>query len=68
MTVNIQYAFQDGVTAEIMALAQGNNDVAELLSKLRPERRDTCIKQLTPINQPLNRIKMKVRTSMLSIV
>ena len=53
---------QDGVTAEIVALAQGNQDVAELLSKLRPEKRDSCIKQLTPINKPLSRIKMKVGT------
>ena len=28
--------FQDGVTAEIVALAQGHNDVAELLTKLKP--------------------------------
>lgn len=28
--------FQDGVAAEIMALAQGHNDVAELLTKMKP--------------------------------
>lgn len=29
-------SFQEGVTAEIMALAQGHNDIAELLTKLKP--------------------------------
>ena len=57
---NTHSVFQDGVTAEIVALAQGDQDVAELLSKLRPEKRDSCIKQLTPINKALARIKMKV--------
>ena len=27
---------QDGIAAEIMALAQGHNDIAELLTKLKP--------------------------------
>lgn len=28
--------FQDGVSAEIIAIAQGNNETAELLGKLKP--------------------------------
>ena len=27
---------QDGITAEIMALAQGQSEIAELLTKLKP--------------------------------
>lgn len=70
-----------------MAFAQGNNETAELLYRMRPvsfnpefpvlityviqqganrkhsstqDRREVCIKQLIPTNQPLNRIKVKV--------
>ena len=30
------FAIQDGMSAEIMALAQGHNETAELLAKLKP--------------------------------
>ena len=33
---NVVFAIQDGMSAEIMALAQGHNETAELLSKLKP--------------------------------
>jgi death-associated protein kinase len=51
---------KDGVTAEIMALAQGHSDVAELLTKLKPERREVFMRQLVPTNTPLSRIKVKL--------
>ena len=51
---------KDGVTSEIMAIAQGHNDIAELLSKMRPDKREQCVKQLLPGKQTLNRVKVKV--------
>ncbi len=43
-----------------MALAQGHSDVAELLTKLKPERREVFMRQLVPTNTPLGRIKVKM--------
>lgn len=43
-----------------MAIAQGHNNIANLLTKMRPDKRDACVKQLLPGKQPLNRVKMKV--------
>ncbi|KAK2175663.1 hypothetical protein NP493_714g01011 [Ridgeia piscesae] len=55
-----EFPNKDGMSAEIMALAQGHNETAELLAKLKPEKRESCIKQLLPTNQPLSRIKLKL--------
>ena len=51
---------QEGVSSEIMAIAQGHNEIAELLSKMKPDKRDQCVRQLLPGTEPLNRVKVKV--------
>ena len=42
-TVAVYLWLQDGMTPEIMALAQGHNDIAELLIKLKPVSRNSFI-------------------------
>ncbi|KAK3098350.1 hypothetical protein FSP39_018671 [Pinctada imbricata] len=51
---------KDGVTADIMALAQGHTEIAELLSRVKGDKRDVFIQQLIPSPNPLPRIKVKV--------
>ncbi|KAL3095516.1 hypothetical protein niasHS_004122 [Heterodera schachtii] len=53
---------QDGMTAEIMALAQEQKqDCHRLLAKVRPEkvRRTKFVKQLSTVEGPLKRIKLE---------
>uniref|UniRef100_A0A914H7B7 Non-specific serine/threonine protein kinase n=1 Tax=Globodera rostochiensis TaxID=31243 RepID=A0A914H7B7_GLORO len=51
----------DGMTAEIMALAQEQKQIATLLAKVRPEKaRIKLVKQLSTMEGPLRRIKLKV--------
>ncbi|KAL3109084.1 hypothetical protein niasHT_012646 [Heterodera trifolii] len=51
----------DGMTAEIMALAQEQKQIATLLAKVRPEKaRTKFVKQLSTVEGPLKRIKLKV--------
>ena len=51
---------QEGSTPEILAIAQGNNDIADLLSRMRTDKREVCVRQLLPGTQPLNRVKVKI--------
>ena len=60
LVISLCVSLQEGITSEIIALSQGHNDIAELLVKLKPERREQCISQLMPTEQPLPRIKVKV--------
>ncbi|XP_022257933.1 death-associated protein kinase 1-like, partial [Limulus polyphemus] len=52
---------QDGIPAEITALAQGFTDIGELLNRLRNEQlREDYIAQLIPTTQPISRVKLKL--------
>ncbi|XP_013389888.1 death-associated protein kinase 1 isoform X2 [Lingula anatina] len=51
---------KDGVIAEILALAQGHSEIADLLIRMKPDRRVNFINQLVPTRHPLKRIKLKV--------
>ena len=51
--------FKEGVTSEIMAIAQGEMDTATLLNQSSTQR-DTCVKQLMPGRETLSRVKVKV--------
>ncbi|RWS05653.1 Death-associated protein kinase 1-like protein [Dinothrombium tinctorium] len=51
---------RDGITAEISAISQGYNHIAELLNKISQEQlRTEYIAQLVPMTQPVQRIKLK---------
>ncbi|VDK31169.1 unnamed protein product [Gongylonema pulchrum] len=53
--------FKDGLTAEIIALAQEHTQIGSLLSKMKSEQtRDVYVEQLCPLEVPLRRIKLKV--------
>ena len=51
---------QEGSTPEILAIAQGNNDIAELLARMRSDKREMCVRQLLPGTHPLTRVKVKI--------
>uniref|UniRef100_A0A0N5D537 Non-specific serine/threonine protein kinase n=1 Tax=Thelazia callipaeda TaxID=103827 RepID=A0A0N5D537_THECL len=52
---------KDGLTAEIIALAQENTQIGTLLAKMKSEQtRDAYMEQLCSLEMPLRRIKLKV--------
>ncbi|KFM70353.1 Death-associated protein kinase 1, partial [Stegodyphus mimosarum] len=52
---------REGIPAEISALAQGYNDIADILNRLKNEQqREDYINQLTASVQPITRIQLKV--------
>lgn len=52
---------KDSIIPQICAIAQSHNDIADLLTRLRNERqKEEFIAQLTPTNQPLQRVKLKI--------
>lgn len=51
---------KDGVTGEIMALAQGFMDIAELMNKVKGEKGQGLIQQLSLTSSVLPRIKLKI--------
>ncbi|XP_076443488.1 death-associated protein kinase dapk-1-like isoform X2 [Babylonia areolata] len=51
---------KDGVTGEIIALAQGFMEIAELMSRVKGDKGQTLIQQLTECPSGLSRIKLKV--------
>ncbi|KAL7073040.1 hypothetical protein ACQ4LE_008336 [Meloidogyne hapla] len=58
---NIHLKTNDGMTAEIVALAQEHKHIAILLAKVKQEKeRQKFVEQLTTIDIPLKRIKLKV--------
>uniref|UniRef100_A0A914VG62 Death domain-containing protein n=1 Tax=Plectus sambesii TaxID=2011161 RepID=A0A914VG62_9BILA len=58
---NINGKNKDGLTAEIMALAQENTQVGTLLAKLKSEStKDLYVEQLCAMEAPLRRIKLKL--------
>ncbi|XP_052278022.1 death-associated protein kinase 1-like isoform X2 [Dreissena polymorpha] len=50
---------KDGITPDIMALAEGFTDIAELLNKVRGEKGESYIKQLIQSTLTLPQIKVK---------
>ncbi|GAB6019977.1 Death-associated protein kinase 1 [Chamberlinius hualienensis] len=58
---NVDQKNKDGITAEIIALAQGYSEIGDLLSRINNyQLRDEYICQLIPGHQPLSRIKLKL--------
>ncbi|MFH4976223.1 hypothetical protein AB6A40_002932 [Gnathostoma spinigerum] len=58
---NTQKKNKDGLTAEIIALAQEHSRIGALLSKMRVDQtREAYIEQLSPMETPLRRIKLKM--------
>ncbi|VDK79575.1 unnamed protein product [Litomosoides sigmodontis] len=52
---------KDGLTAEIVALAQEHTQIGTLLAKMKLDQaRDAYVEQLCPLEIPLRRIKLKV--------
>ncbi|GIY19026.1 death-associated protein kinase dapk-1 [Caerostris darwini] len=52
---------REGIPAEISALAQGYNDIADILNRLKNEQqREEYINQLTASVQPISRMQLKV--------
>ncbi|GIY91721.1 death-associated protein kinase dapk-1 [Caerostris extrusa] len=52
---------KDGITSEISALAQGYNEMANLLNRLRNVHlREEYISQLIPSTKPISKIKLKL--------
>ncbi|CAL1266138.1 unnamed protein product [Larinioides sclopetarius] len=58
---DVELRNKDGITAEISALAQGFNEMANLLNKLRNVHlREEYISQLIPSTKPISKIKLKM--------
>uniref|UniRef100_A0A914M180 Non-specific serine/threonine protein kinase n=2 Tax=Meloidogyne incognita group TaxID=654580 RepID=A0A914M180_MELIC len=58
---NVHLKTNDGMTAEIVALAQEHKHIAVLLGKVKQEKeKQKFVEQLTTLDIPLNRIKLKV--------
>ncbi|GBN38940.1 Death-associated protein kinase dapk-1 [Araneus ventricosus] len=58
---DVELRNKDGITAEISALAQGFNEMANLLNKLRNVHlREEYISQLIPSTKPISKIKLKL--------
>ncbi|XP_063604789.1 death-associated protein kinase 1-like isoform X2 [Penaeus indicus] len=57
----VEQKSRDGILAEVSAMAQGYDDIADLLNKLRGEQqREEYIQQLIPSPSPIQRIKVKI--------
>lgn len=58
---DVELKNDDGIAAEIIALAQGFNEMADLLNKLRNVHlREEYISQLIPSTRPISKIKLKL--------
>ncbi|VDO44619.1 unnamed protein product [Brugia timori] len=58
---NVLRKNKDGLTAEIIALAQEHTQIGTLLAKMKLDQtRDAYVEQLCPLEMPLRRIKLKV--------
>ncbi|XP_055869997.1 death-associated protein kinase 1-like isoform X4 [Biomphalaria glabrata] len=51
---------KEGLTGEILALAQGFTNISDLMSLVKGERRMSFITQLKPNPQPISRVKLKL--------
>nr|XP_045596116.1 death-associated protein kinase 1-like isoform X2 [Procambarus clarkii] len=57
----VEQKSRDGILAEVSAMAQGYDDIADLLNKLRGEQqREEYIQQLIPSPSSIPRIKVKI--------
>ncbi|XP_066273711.1 death-associated protein kinase 1-like isoform X3 [Branchiostoma lanceolatum] len=57
----LQHKNMKGVTAEVVAVANGHDDISELLGRLRMEQsRETYVNQLLPTDTLMTRVKIKL--------